>query len=294
MGIYQIYVNNLTLGIFLTFMSYSTEFSSAIISLTQLNAKVQEALVSIGRINDIIIQSQTTKFNKEVQINKDTHVIEIRNLSFCYGEKRIFKDLNFSFNAGKLYTIIGKSGTGKSTFLEILKGNIKNYAGEILIDEINIKELSSEAINDIITMVSQKDVLFSDTIKKNIIFNSQIEDGKIINACKLACINEEIEGLPKQYQTELGVDIRALSKGQQQRMLIARALIGETPIYLFDEVTASLDEENEMGIVNLMRKLAEKYIVIAVSHREKTIKHSDVVLEIKKGKLKVIYEGLKD
>ena len=178
------------------------------------------------------------------------------------------------------------SGCGKTTIFKLLLKQYDNYQGNILIDNHNIKDFSEECLRSTITIVNQEPMLFNMTIKENLLMvkeNATVEEIK--NACKLANIDDFIESLPNKYDEVIEENTSNLSVGQKQRIAIARAILKNTPIILFDEVTSALDKNSKKALEKTINKLSEEKTVIVIVHTLDSIKDYDNIIVLKDGKI---------
>lgn len=226
------------------------------------------------------------KFGKK-HINKVNGNFEFKNVTFSYDkEKIILNKMNFKINANETVAFVGKSGAGKTTIFSLLCKMYSNYSGNILIDNVDIKELDRDSIRGNITVINQNPYFFNMSIKDNFkIVKNNLTDDEMYRACKLACLDEYIESLPNKYDTVVGEGGVMLSGGQKQRLAIARALIQNTEIILFDEATSALDNETQSEIQNAINNLKGEYTILIIAHRLSTIKNVDRILFIDNGKI---------
>ena len=211
---------------------------------------------------------------------------EFKNVSFGYNENLVLKKLNMKVKSGNTYGIVGKSGSGKTTIFNLLCKLYDVNSGEILIDNVNINELDEESIRGNITIISQNPYIFNMSIKDNIkLVKQNVTDEEIINACKLACLDDYIEELPNKYDTIVGEGGVNLSGGQRQRLAIARALVQNTRIILFDEATSALDNETQTKIQTAIDNLKGDYTIIIIAHRLSTIVNCDKIFILENGKV---------
>lgn len=291
MGTVQILAGNLTIGGLVAFNSYSVGFTNSILKITHLNTEIQEALVALNRVFDLIEQVPSAENNNcNIKIDKEAfkEEIDINGLWYKYKEdgQYILKNINLKIPAKKTTAIAGYSGSGKTTLLNILSGMYTNYTGDIQIGNHCFKTISSNILSRYICFVTQESFLFSMTIKENMLLaKPEATIAEIENACIKANIYQDIICLPNGFDTKIGYSGIELSIGQKQRLSVARALLTEACIFLFDEVTSALDGESEMHIRTLMKKLSENYTVIVISHRLTTICDADNFVLIKNGEV---------
>lgn len=213
-----------------------------------------------------------------------THNITFKNVSFSYDKRNILNNISAKIDEHSMTAIVGPSGSGKTTFCNLISRAWDVNSGEILIGDINIKDYTKETLMDTISMVFQDVYLFEDTIENNIKFgkpNANREE--IITAAKQARCHEFIMTLPDQYQTQIGEGGASLSGGERQRISIARAMLKDTPIIIFDEATANIDPENEDKLKEAIESLISNKTVIMIAHRLKTIRNADQILVLDNG-----------
>lgn len=254
--------------------------------LINIFAEVQYGLAAADRIFAVMdkIYPALIKNNNLVSNLTSTIIrkIEFRDVNFYYDDStQILKNINLELNRGESIGILGASGSGKSTFCDLLMSFINPTSGKILFDGIDIKEIHLSEIRKRIGYVGQKAFLFNDTILKNISYsqkNKNIEN--VANACQMAHIDAFIQKLPEKYNTTVGENGNKLSGGQKQRLTIARALLKSPEILIFDEATSALDQESENSIRLAMEEISKQKTVIVISHRLSFIKKMDRILMI--------------
>ena len=226
------------------------------------------------------------KFGSKI-LNNIKGKIEFQNVDFSYNEDtRVLKDINLKVNEGQMVGVVGESGGGKSTLLSLISKMYDINKGKILIDNVNINDLTESSLRGAISYVSQAPYIFNTTILNNLrLANAEITEEKAIKACKLANIHKFIDGTEKGYDTIVGENGVQLSGGQKQRIAIARALINKNPIILLDEATSALDNESQNKIKEAIDKVAKNHTIIIVAHRLSTIINSDRIIAFKNGEL---------
>ena len=258
-------------------------------SLSTLNMVINQGLSAASRILPIIDQKNTIKnseFAKPLKI-KDAN-INFNNLNFSYevNEKHTLQSINLEFEAGKMTSLVGHSGSGKSTILNLIPRFYDEQSGDIIIDGQSIYNTTIETLRSEISMVSQETTLFDDTIKNNIKYaREDATDEEVFEAAKLSYCNEFINNLPNKFDTLIGENGVRLSGGEKQRLSIARAMMKKSSIILLDEATSSLDSETESKIQEALKILTKNKTTIVIAHRLSTILNSNNIYVIDSGKI---------
>ncbi|WP_142922647.1 peptidase domain-containing ABC transporter, partial [Staphylococcus gallinarum] len=291
-GSYEVIKGNMTLGSMLAFNALVLFYLSPIERLINVQSTIQSAFVAARRMMEITELETEDETENRLEF-KLKEKISIKNLSFQYGYRSlVLSNINFEIGKGKKIALVGESGSGKSTIGKILAGYYSDYQGDIYIDNTNLKEVNLHSYRNNVSYVSQKTFLFNDTIINNLRIgnNSYVTDDQIIRSCKQAFIHDFIVNLPHQYETMIDRDGESLSGGQQQRISIARALIKNSPVYIFDEATASLDSLSESYILKTINRIVDEGgTVLIISHKLKNIKDADFIYALKDGS--IIEEG---
>lgn len=200
--------------------------------------------------------------------------------------KLTLKNISLEIEENKITALVGKSGEGKTTLLNILSGLYDNYSGDIYIGNVNIKNISKNYLREKVCYVLQESFLFSLSIKDNFkILNNKISDLEIVEICKTVNIHNFIMSLPERYNTQIGFNGIQLSVGQKQRLSIGRALSKNADIFLFDEITSALDSQNEESLMNLIKDLSKQKTILIISHKESTIKYADKIITLESGEI---------
>ena len=277
--------------IFYLVMLYSTinplkEFSKA-------SYNIPKGLASMERI-DKILQAEIEIKDKEYpeHINSFEHQIEFRHVSFAYTDHQngelvyVLKDINLVIPKGKTIALVGQSGSGKSTMLDLIPRYYDVQEGEVLIDGINVKDLCVHDLRQLIGNVNQEAILFNASFKDNIRFGkTDATDEEIANAAKIANAYEFITKSEHGFDTNIGDRGGRLSGGQRQRVSIARAILKNPPILILDEATSALDTESERLVQDALEKLMKTRTTVAVAHRLSTIKHADEICVLHEGRI---------
>lgn len=292
----QQYINGeiKSIGIIAEFILYVNMLTWPVAVVGWLTSIVQRAAASQKRINEFLAEQPTIK-NEQVQETPVTGKIEFKDVSFTYEDTDItaLKGISFTVEEGQTIAIIGKTGSGKSTILDLVCRLYDVSSGNIYIDDVPIKELHLKSLRESIGAVPQDAFLFSDSIRNNIKFGKEAAtEEEIITVAKKAVVHSNIMGFTKQYDTILGERGITLSGGQKQRVSIARALLKEPQIYLFDDCLSAVDTETEEEILNNLKKASKNRTTFIVSHRVSSVKNADKILVIEDGK--IIQEGTHD
>ena len=279
--------NEIDVNNFFSFLAAMMLAYQPVRTLASLNVIVNQGLSAANRILPII-DAKNTIFNlpeaKEIKISDAK--INFNNVEFAYEAKEgnVLKGISLEFKGGKMTSLVGLSGSGKSTILNLIPRFYDVGSGEIKIDDQSINKIKLESLRKQISLVSQETTLFDDTIKNNIKYaNSESSDEEIIEVAKLSHCHDFIENLPNKYDTLIGEDGVRLSGGEKQRISIARAMLKKSPIILLDEATSSLDAETEKKIQDALNILTSNKTSIVIAHRLSTILNSDNIYVIQSG-----------
>ena len=265
-------------------------------ALSTLNMVLKQGLSAANRILPIIDNQNKIADQKDSQDINITHSnIKFNGINFRYNaeEKNVLLDVSLDIAGGKMTSLVGHSGSGKSTILNLIPRFYEVQSGDILIDNQSIYKVKIKSLRDKISLVSQDTTLFDDTIKNNIKYaKNDVTDDEIIAAAKFSYAHEFIEKLPNGYETIIGENGVRLSGGEKQRLSIARAMIKKSPIILLDEATSSLDAETESKIQDALKILTKDRTTIVIAHRLSTILNSDQIYIIDAGN--VVAKGKHD
>ena len=282
----------ITLGEFVSFLAALMLAYQPVRALAGINVGIQEGITAAKRIYEIIDQKNEI-YNDEnaPSLKLKNATLEFKNISFTYPDgTHALKNLSAKIEGGKKVGLVGISGSGKTTFLNLIPRFFNLKHGTILIDDQNINNINLNSLRKEISIVSQDVILFDDTIRSNILYgNASASDDEIINACKFAAAREFIEKLPNKYETIIGENGIKLSGGQKQRLSIARAILKDSPIILLDEATSSLDSESEAVIQKAIENLTKNKTTIIIAHRLSTIMNCDKILVFDSGQ--IVAEG---
>ena len=210
--------------------------------------------------------------------------IEFKNLSFSYDDRDVLNNINLSITKGSLFAIAGESGLGKSTFAKVLFKNLENYSGEILIDGKSLRDFSKSDINSLGFYVSPDSYVFNESIMDNLKKATKLSEHEILEWIEEKNILKFVKALPDGFNTIIGENGRLISPGQRQQIICVRSLLANRKIYIFDEMTSSVDTENEIAILDLIKMISKNSIVMFISHKMKQVNKADFVLFMGKEK----------
>ena len=290
-GGYWIYINETSLSTVIAFLFYSPMFFQPLKELSEQYNVLQSALASSEKIFDLLDTDERIKEHDNPITNIDLKGnIEFKNVSFAYNKDNyILHNVSFKINQGEKVALVGITGSGKTTIINLINRMYDITAGEILIDGINIKQIKKNDLRKLISLVLQDVFIFSDTIKNNItLFDGSITDKELINAAKHVQAHTFIEKLNKKYQTELGERGVGISYGEKQLLAFARAFIHKSKIVIFDEATSNIDIQTEAIIQRNIKDLIKNHTAIIIAHRLSTIKEVDKIIVIHRGEVKEI------
>ena len=283
----EVIAGKLSFGVFGLFLGSLLSLVRPFKKLSKVHAINQQAIAASSRIYDVL-DTQPMVHNlpdaKELPVIKKNIVFE--NVDFSYGNQLILQDINIEVNVGEVIAIVGLSGVGKSTLVDLISRFYDPIRGRILIDSHDIKEVSLSSLREQIGIVSQETILFNDTVKVNIAYGRP--DGserEVIQAAAQANADEFISKLPQGYDTLIGDRGTKLSGGERQRIAIARAILKNPPILILDEATSQLDSESERLVQQALEKLMQGRTVFVIAHRLSTVRNSDHILVLDKGKI---------
>ena len=276
----------ISFGVIVAFMMYIRYFTQPLSQIAQGVQSMQSAAAASFRVFELLeAKEMEDESHKNLSIKETKGKVEFKNVKFGYegSDKLTIKNLSATAKPGQKIAIVGPTGAGKTTLVNLLMRFNEINDGEILIDNVPISKLTRENIHELFCMVLQDTWLFEGSIKENLVYNqNNISDEEVINACKAVGLHNFIESLHDGYNTILNDKVN-LSQGQKQQLTIARAMIKNSPMLILDEATSSVDTRTELIIQNAMDKLMEGRTSFVIAHRLSTIKNADVILVIKDG-----------
>ncbi len=272
-----------------SFMMYTRLFTSPLSTIAQGFIELQSAAAASERVSEFLSESELEDESSKTLVldrNKVEGNIEFNHVVFGYDDdKNIIKDFNVSVEKGEKVAIVGPTGAGKTTMVNLLMRFYEIKNGSITIDGVNTKDITRENVHDLFCMVLQDTWVFEGTIKENIIYNRKnITDNEVEDACRVVGLDHFIKTLPLGYDTVLG-DIESLSAGQKQLLTIARGMLSDAPFLILDEATSSVDTRTEELVQKAMDALTKGRTSFIIAHRLSTIKNADLILVMKDGNI---------
>ena len=276
----------ISVGVISAFIIYSKQFSRPINELAQLYGQIETAIAGAERIFGILDEKEEDK-SGDADFSIDHGIIEFKHVDFSYvpGQK-VISDFNLKIEAGKKIALVGSTGSGKTTVVNLLMRFYDNYEGEITVDGKEIRGIASDVLRDSIGIVLQDSVLFSDTLRGNMKYaDDSISDEKMEEAARLSHVYKVAERLPEGYDTFLSSAGANLSQGQRQMITIGRAFLSYPKILILDEATSSVDTRTEQHIQNAMVRLMKNRTSLIIAHRLSTIQDADKIVVMDKGRV---------
>lgn len=278
----------ISVGVIASFISYSKQFTKPLNELASTFNTLQSGIAGAERVFEILDEQEERKDFEDAITAKDIKgEVEFKDVSFQYEEdKPVLKNISFKIKPGDTVALVGPTGAGKTTIVNLLTGFYEVEKGEILIDGINIKKYKKDSLREIFGIVLQDTYLFSGTIKENIKYGRlDATDDEIKRAAKIAGADDFINRLPHGYNTMLYEGGMNLSEGQRQLIAIARVVLAEPSILILDEATSNIDTRTEFKIQKAMKKLMENRTTFMIAHRLSTIRDADMIMVIDKGQI---------
>ena len=271
-----------------TFIYYMVILYSIINPLKEFSKagyNIPKGLASMERVDKILMADDSIKESDHPQhIQQFEHQIELRNVSFRYGDQWVLRHINLTIPKGKTIALVGQSGSGKSTLVDLIPRYYDVQEGEVLIDGINVKDLGVQDLRQLIGNVNQEAILFNDSFRNNIAFGVETAtDEQVAEAARIANAYDFIMQSEQQFDTNIGDRGGRLSGGQRQRVSIARAILKNPPILILDEATSALDTESERLVQDALERLMKQRTTIAIAHRLSTIRNADEICVLHEG-----------
>ena len=271
------------------FIGYIILFSQILTPAKNLSgafSNIQRGLVAGGRVLSIVDTEPTIRDRPDaIALPPFEEQVELRNVSFHYGDVPVLYDLNLTVKKGQTIALVGPSGGGKSTLADLLPRFYDPSAGQVLIDGHDVRACTLHSVRAQMGIVTQESILFNDTIYNNIKFNTEATEEEVIAAAKTANAHNFIMASPEGYQTSIGDRGSRLSGGQRQRLSIARAILRNPPILILDEATSALDTESEQLVQEALTRLMSARTSLVIAHRLSTIRHADEIIVLQHGRI---------
>lgn len=277
--------NAVTLGTITAFVIYAKQFSQPLTTFAQSMTQIQQASAASNRVFEMLeAEEMSDESEKDKVLQHVKGDVEFRNVQFGYlPDKTIIHGFSAKLKAGQKVAIVGPTGAGKTTMVNLLMRFYDIDSGDILIDGISTKQMKRENVHDLFDMILQDTWLFSGTIRENLVYNQEgVKDEVLDKACEAVGLRHFIETLPNGYDTVLNDNLN-LSEGQKQQFTIARAIIKDAPLLILDEATSSVDTRTELVIQAAMDNLTKGRTSFVIAHRLSTIRNADIILVMKDG-----------
>ena len=289
-GAHNVDAGTLQVGDMMAFIQYTMQIVMAFLMISMISIMLPRAAVSARRINEVVETEPSIKDKVETKkFNPDKKgLVEFKNVSFRYpdADTEILEDINFTAEPGKTTALIGSTGSGKSTVVNLIPRFYDVTEGELLVDGVNVKDVTQKDLRNIIGFVPQKGILFSGTIESNIKYaDENISDEQMKNAAEIAQATEFIEGKPAKYQDPIAQGGGNVSGGQKQRLSIARAIAKDPEIFIFDDSFSALDFKTDSKLREALAEKTENKTVIIVAQRISTILNADKIIVLEEGKI---------
>ncbi len=289
-GAHNVDAGTLQVGDMMAFIQYTMQIVMAFLMISMISIMLPRAAVSARRINEVLDTDPSIKDKEETKkFNPDKKgLVEFKNVSFRYpdADTEILEDINFTAEPGKTTALIGSTGSGKSTVVNLIPRFYDVTEGELLVDGVNVKDVAQKDLRDIIGFVPQKGVLFSGTIESNIKYaDDSMSDEQMEKAAEIAQAKEFIDGKPEKYQDPIAQGGSNVSGGQKQRLSIARAIAKDPEIFIFDDSFSALDFKTDSKLREALAEKTENKTVIIVAQRISTILNADKIIVLEEGKI---------
>ena len=287
-GGYKVITGSSTAGTFFSFMAAVLMLYDPVKKLSGLNNAVQQGLSAADRVFDIIEMESDIKEKKDpITIKRGPHRVTFENVFFKYDDVMVLKDINLDVKAGDVLALVGMSGGGKTSLVNLIPRFYDVTRGAIRIDGTDIRDVSISSLRDQMGIVTQEPILFNDSIRNNIAYGKRnATDKEIIKAAEAAYAYDFIQNFSNKFDTNIGELGGRLSGGEKQRICIARALLKDAPILILDEATSSLDAEAEMLVQKALENLMKGRTTFVIAHRLSTIDYADRIVVIVNGRVK--------
>ena len=282
-GIFMVFMGSLSIGEMLAIFGYAWIIMRPVDRLMNFVHLYFNAKTAVSRLNEVLELHSEPVYEAKIDpfIERQTASIRLENVSFSYDNKvEVLKELNLEIKAGEKVAIVGETGSGKSTLAQILIGLYPIAEGKIFYNNVNIKEIGYEKVRDNVGFVLQAPLMFNNSLRFNLTLGKAYDDSVIYEALKVAQLYDFIKGLEKKLDTVVGKNGTKLSGGQRQRLSIARVLLDNPKVIIFDESTSSLDNETETKLLEALDAYVKDKTVITIAHRASSIEKADRVIDL--------------
>jgi len=287
----KVIAGDMTAGTFFAFMTAVLMFYGPVKKLSKLNITIQQGLAGADRVFDILeTESDIQEPANPVVLRRGHHRVSLRNVYFKYDDVNVLKNINLNAGAGEVLALVGMSGGGKTSLVNLIPRFFDVSEGAVFIDDVDIRDISISSLRGQIAIVTQEPILFNDTVRNNIAYgNHNASDEDIENAARAAYAYEFIQSFPDGFDTIIGELGGRLSGGEKQRICIARALLKDAPILILDEATSSLDSESEALVQKALENLMKGRTTFIIAHRLSTVSYAHRIIVVVDGE--IVEEG---
>jgi subfamily B ATP-binding cassette protein MsbA len=285
-GGYSVIQGDSTPGTFFSFMTALLLLYAPVRDLSKVNLEVQEGIAAAVRVFELLDTPQEVKEEGAVDLPPVSQGIDFQRVTFKYDGAPVLREISLSVEVGEVVALVGMSGAGKTSLVNLLPRFYDVDEGRILIDGCDIRKVTLQSLRGQIGLVTQQTILFNDTVRNNIAYGSlHRTDEEIVEAARAAWAHDFIVKLPQGYETIIGEQGVKLSGGERQRLSIARALLKDAPILILDEATSSLDSESETEVQKALERLMEHRTVFVIAHRLSTIRNAHRIIVLSEGRI---------
>jgi subfamily B ATP-binding cassette protein MsbA len=286
-GGYMVFREELTPGTFFSFITAFFMLYAPIRDFSKVNLEIQESLAATTRVYELLDTTPDIKDEEgAILLPPISRGIDFQHITFRYEEEVVLKEISLHVKAGEVIALVGMSGAGKTSLVNLLPRFYDVEEGRILIDDYDLRKVTLESLRDQIGLVTQQTILFNDTVRNNIAYgNLKCSDQEIIEAAEAASAHDFIQRLPHGYDTIIGEQGVKLSGGERQRISIARALLKNAPILILDEATSSLDSDSETEVQRALDELMKGRTVLVIAHRLSTIRNAHRIVVLSEGRI---------
>jgi len=285
-GGYSVIQGDSTPGTFFSFMTALLLLYAPVRDLSKVNLEVQEGIAAAVRVFELLDTPQEVKEEGAVDLPPVSQGIDFQRVTFKYDGAPVLREISLSVEVGEVVALVGMSGAGKTSLVNLLPRFYDADEGRILIDGCDIRKVTLQSLRGQIGLVTQQTILFNDTVRNNIAYGSlHRTDEEIVEAARAAWAHDFIVKLPQGYETIIGEQGVKLSGGERQRLSIARALLKDAPILILDEATSSLDSESETEVQKALERLMEHRTVFVIAHRLSTIRNAHRIIVLSEGRI---------